>query len=462
MEHIMRLSAVNQQKQVVSQKMIQAAEILQMTSAQLDEYLSEKSLENPVLELGEKPIEEFDHKELEKYQWISAHDEQNRYLYQKLETGDDDRGSWEGEAKEQETLKDYLWSQLITGSYEARQERVLHFLLESLDSKGYFSDSLERVAQLFQMETREIEGLLKEIQRLEPHGVGARNLEECLCLQLEARGMLTKELEIFVTRYLKTMARNQLPAIAREMKLPMETIKEYCALIRELEPKPGARFSDVRQLSYIVPDVVVVKFKDHFSLMLNESLYPDISMNMEYVRMCSEQSDEEVKKYLMEKIHQVEWLKKCVAQRNNTLFSVAQAILARQELFFKRGRDFLRPLRMSEVAEELGIHESAVSRAVKQKYLQCAWGIFPMSYFFARTAVGPSAEPWTDVPVQATAFDVKRRLLEIIRNEDHKKPYSDRILAELLGNQGFPISRRTVAKYREELGVPGITGRKEY
>lgn len=458
----MKLMLSNQQKQIISQKMILSAKILQMTAVQLDEYLGEKSLENPVLELAERPREEFDKKELEKYQWISAHDEQNRYLYQKMETEDQGIAAWDIEDEKQETLKDYLWSQLLGNDYTKKQERILDFMLESLDSKGYFLDPLESVASRFQVDTEEAEQLLKQIQKLEPAGVGARSLEECLILQLRAAGRLTDELECFVRKHLKTMAKNQLPVIAREMKLPLETIKEFCSLVRQLEPKPGARFSDVRHLSYIVPDLIVVKFKDHFGLMLNESLYPDIVLNMEYVRMCSTQEDPEVKKYLMDKIHQAQWLKKCVAQRNSTLFSVAQEILIRQEEFFKNGQNYLKPLRMADVAEALDIHESTVSRAVSQKYIQCTWGIFPMSHFFARAAVETGSEGAADESVQATVLDVKRTLAAMIQKEDHKKPYSDRILAELLEKEGFPISRRTVAKYREEMGIPGATGRKEY
>lgn len=441
--------------------MIQASEILQMTSVQLETYLYEKSLENPVLELKEKPSEEFEQRGLEKYLWISEHDEQNRYLYQRIEQPDTDLQEWAGNEEYSETLKDYLWSQLMTENYSPKQRQILDYMLESLDSKGYFQESVDSVALRFQAAPREIEQLLRELQQLEPYGVGARNLEECLCLQLKAQGRLTEPLREFIETYLKKMAKNQLPAIAKEMGISLETVKSYCQIVRELEPKPGARFSDVRQLSYIVPDVVIVKFRDHFSLMLNESLYPDISVNAQYVQMCSHQEDDEVKRYLMEKIHQVEWLKQCVAQRNKTLFSVAQVILNRQEAFFRRGKEFLCPLRMGDAAEELGVHESTISRAVKQKYIQCSWGIFPMSYFFARAAVEQVKEKGQK-RIQATASDVKRTMAELIQNENHKKPYSDYILAKLLEERGFSISRRTITKYREEMGIPSMTGRKEY
>lgn len=456
----MELSLKAEQKQILSQKMIQSAEILQMTAAQLEEYLNEQELENPVLELTEKAPERFDRGELEKYQWICAHDEQNRYLYQKVEAPEEDLPEWNMELDEPENLRDHLWSQLVAGSYEPRKEAALQYMLESLDSRGYFTDSLQEAADRCRLSLKEAEELLGMIQELEPHGVGARNLEECLCLQLRSQGRLTPELEDFVCHYLEKMAKNQLPAIAKAMGIPLNRVKQYCAVVKTLDPKPAARFSDVRQLSYIIPDVVIVKFKGHFDILLNESLYPDISLNQEYVSMCAKQEDPEVKQYLLDKIHQAEWIKQCIAQRNTTLFAVVKEILSRQEEFFLYGKNSLKPLRMRDAAESLGIHESTVSRAVRQKYLQCTWGIFPLSYFFAKAAC--MEEGAQQVQTGATASDVKRALAELVETEDHKNPRSDRVLAELLAAQGFAISRRTVAKYREQLGIPGTSGRREY
>lgn len=453
----MALSLKTEQKQTISHKMIQSGEILQMASQELENYLNEQLLENPVLEVSEKKPEDLEKKELEKYQWICAHDEQNRYLYSKLEADDDEPPEWNVDVSGDESLGEYLWSQLLTGEYSAEEENILHFLIDSLDSKGYFTDSLEEVARRFEVEEKEAEKMLEQIQKLEPAGVGARNLQECLCLQLEAEGELTPKLREFIENHLMEMAKNQLPAAAKETGVPLEQIKEFCAIIRELNPKPGAQFSDVRQLAYVVPDVVVVKFKGHIDVLLNESLYPDISLNSQYVRMCTEQDDKELRHYLLDKIHQAEWLKQCIAQRNTTLFSVVKSILCWQEDFFQYGVDFLKPMRLIDIAEELGIHESTVSRAVSQKYLQCSWGVFPLQYFFAKTAVSAQSGEQS-----ATAFDVKRALKAVIDGENKRKPYSDRILAELLTEQNYNISRRTVAKYRDELGIPGTTGRKQY
>lgn len=460
----MALQLNTEQKQILSQKMIQSTKILQMTAAQLEEYLNELSMENPLLDLVQKQPEDFNDKELEKYQWLSSHDEQNRYLYQKIEAQDEEAQNWNINQEQPESLHEHLWSQLFMRKISQKDEEAYHYLLESLDSRGYFTDSLSEFADRFTITDEYAEYLLQSIQQLTPSGVGARNLEECLCLQLEQQGLLTDELKEFVCHHLEGMAKNQLPAIARAMKLPLETIKEYRRIIKTLEPKPGMLFTDSRQASYIIPDVIIVKFKGHFDILLNESLYPDITLNAGYVKMCEENSDLEVKQYLLKKIHQVEWVKQCIAQRNTTLLRVCQAILAKQENFFQRGPTYIKPLRLIDLAALLGIHESTVSRAVREKYLQCSWGIFQLSHFFQKSAPDRSDKDNTrsDPADKSTVSDVKAVLKELIQSENKKKPYSDQLLSELLTNYGFPIKRRTVSKYREEEQIPGASGRKEY
>lgn len=459
----MELSLHTEQKQLVSQKMIQSLDILQMAAAQLKEYMETQLLENPVMELDEKHPEQFDKKELEKYQWISSHDEQNRYLYQKIESTEEELPEWNLSDTRTESLRDYLWSQLLTKDLPADAEKPIRFLLESLDYRGYFTDSLETFARQFRLTRRRAEELLSMVRSLEPAGVGARNLQDCLCIQLERQGELSEVMKNFVNGYLPELAKNQLPAIAREMKIPVKTVEQMAARVRELDPKPGSRFSDVRQTSYILPDVVVVKFADHFDILLNESLYPDIFINREYIQMCEKQEDPKVREYLTEKIRQAEWLKQCIAQRNLTLFSVAQEMVSSQAGFFRRGPSALKPLRQADVARKLGINESTVSRAVREKYLQCSWGIFPLQYFFAKTVQRFGREQKTgQETASATVSEIKNAMEEIIRDEDKQKPYSDRMLSELLEARGFSVSRRTVAKYREEALIPPASGRKKY
>lgn len=463
----MALELKQEQKQILSQKMIQSASILQMSAADLEEYLNEQSMENPVIDLiqkvPEESTEETAQKDAETYQWIQSHDEQNRYLYQKIETTEDDLPEWNFDTRQAENLADSLWEQLLIKHIPAQDEEDIRAILESLDKRGYFSEALEDFLQYFHMDEERFSTLLQLVQTLEPAGVGARSLNECLCLQLERKGLLTPTLEKFVNFHLEKMAKNQLPAIAKELSIPLGQVKEYCQLIRTLDPKPGAYLGRVQRTHYINPDVIVVKFKGHLDILLNDSVYPDISLNTGYLQMYQSSSDKEVQDYLQKKISQAEWIRQCIAQRNATLFSVAREIVARQHDFFLEGISGLKPLRMADVANKLEIHESTVSRAVRMKYLQCTWGTFPLSYFFAKsTARSASLDIFGTSDEASTAAEIKTAIRKIIEGEDREKPYSDRALAQKLEEQGISISRRTIAKYREEENIPNASGRKEY
>lgn len=462
----MALELTQEQKQILSQKMIQSASILQMSAEDLEEYLNEQSLENPVIDLVSPKTDSDSIKEENTYQWISSHDEQNRYLYQRIETNENDLPEWNFKVQQSEPLSAMLWEQLLVKQIPAKYEQDLKIILNSLDDNGYFSEPLDEFLQHFSMEKHYFFHLLELIQSLDPAGIGARSLNECLCIQLKRNGLLTPDLEEFICSHLEQVAKNQLPAIAKEMSLPLNKVKEYSKLIRTLNPKPGAFLVNSHRTHYINPDVIIVKFKDHLDILLNESIYPDITLNTTYMKMFQEQTDKEVQNYLLKKINQAEWIRQCIAQRNSTLLSVVKEIVTYQADFFADGPSHLKPLRLVDIANRLDIHESTVSRAVHQKYLQCTWGTFPLNYFFAKNALRSSVSPiFKNADSEAgtiTAADIKLALKNIIAKEDKKKPYSDRILSEKLEEQGYTISRRTVAKYREEEHIPGASGRKEY
>ena len=273
------------------------------------------------------------------------------------------------------------------------------------------------------MEEKTVEGLLEELQGLDPAGVCARDLDECLKLQLRRRDMLTPVLEFIVDNCLEQVAKNQIPAISRKLHLSSAETAGYCQIIKSLNPKPGISFSSREQLRYIIPDVTIVKFKDHFDLLLNESMYPSIELNSYYQKMNQDSEAPEVKEYLSTKIRQAEWVKQCVLQRGKTLMQVSIAILEHQEEFFTYGPSRLAPLRLADIAGELGIHESTVSRAVNKKYLQCSWGVYPMNFFFSRAAAVQEKEGGKNSQ-SVTAVEVKRALRRIIDGENKKKPYS--------------------------------------
>ena len=452
------------QTQTLSQRMIQSAEILQMTSQELNTYINELALENPVIDIVEPPTAEEQRESIEQQEWLNSFNEENYYLYQRQNNDDDYdfKSSWNINTDDGETLQDYLWSQLITENFTDQETEIIKFMLECLDNKGYLEESTETIASYFGTDTEIVEDLLSDLQALDPSGVCARTLEECLKLQLERRDILTPVLESIIDNCLEMVAKNQIPAIARKLRLSPTETAGYCQIIKSLNPKPGVSFSSRDQLRYIIPDVTIVKFKDHFDILLNESMYPTIELNSYYRQMNQNPESSELKEYLGNKIRQAEWVKQCVTQRGKTLMQVSRAILEHQEEFFTFGPAHLNPLRLADIAQELDIHESTVSRAVSKKYLQCSWGVYPMNFFFSRSVAVQESSSSESGTQSVTAADIKRVLREIIEEENKKKPYSDRLLGEKLAERGITISRRTVAKYREEEGIADASGRKEY
>ena len=448
------------QTQTLSQRMIQSAEILQMTSQELNTYINELALENPVIDIVEPPTAEEQRESIEQQEWLNSFNEENYYLYQRQNNDDDYdfKSSWNINTDDGETLQDYLWSQLITENFTDQETEIIKFMLECLDNKGYLEESTETIASYFGTDTEIVEDLLSDLQALDPSGVCARTLEECLKLQLERRDILTPVLESIIDNCLEMVAKNQIPAIARKLRLSPTETAGYCQIIKSLNPKPGVSFSSRDQLRYIIPDVTIVKFKDHFDILLNESMYPTIELNSYYRQMNQNPESSELKEYLGNKIRQAEWVKQCVTQRGKTLMQVSRAILEHQEEFFTFGPAHLNPLRLADIAQELDIHESTVSRAVSKKYLQCSWGVFPLNYFLTASVSKKSSGSGAGI----TPMQIKEVMKQIIDEEDKKKPYSDRIISEELEKRDIHLSRRTVAKYREELGIPDKSGRKSW
>ena len=368
------------QTQTLSQRMIQSAEILQMTSQELNTYINELALENPVIDIVEPPTAEEQRESIEQQEWLNSFNEENYYLYQRQNNDDDYdfKSSWNINTDDGETLQDYLWSQLITENFTDQETEIIKFMLECLDNKGYLEESTETIASYFGTDTEIVEDLLSDLQALDPSGVCARTLEECLKLQLERRNMLTPVLESIIDNCLEMVAKNQIPAIARKLRLSPTETAGYCQIIKSLNPKPGVSFSSRDQLRYIIPDVTIVKFKDHFDILLNESMYPTIELNSYYRQMNQNPESSELKEYLGNKIRQAEWVKQCVTQRGKTLMQVSRAILEHQEEFFTFGPAHLNPLRLADIAQELDIHDQ---QSCQQEIPSVLLGCIPHELF---------------------------------------------------------------------------------
>ena len=453
----MSLNLQTKQNQSMSQRMIQSIRILQMTSQELESYIDELALENPAMDVEKSAGESID-----AYYQLYAIQEQNRYLTQRQNNDDDydPKGSWNILTDRGDTLRDHLLAQLDLKAFSRTEVLILYYLLENLDGRGYLTEDAAFVAEQYDVETEDVERLIHCLQALEPVGICARNLSECLRLQLAASGQLDDALEQILGECLELVAKNKYAAIAGKLGITAAKAAWYGALIRSLDPKPGSRFYHQDDARYIVPDTYIYRTGDRFTISLNSADTPTICVNSYYQSLCRDTDDAEAREYLQEKIQQAQWLSKCITQRQVTLQRVSEEIFRRQTAFFIHGPDHLQTMKMSEVADAIEMHESTVSRAIDKKYVQCDYGVFPMQYFFQRKATARNTRAVAFDEQSFTSTDVKRMLREIIETEDPKKPFSDRILGEKLQERGVSISRRTISKYREEAGIPDASGRK--
>ena len=460
----MELSMSMKQTQTLSPQMMQSMEILQMGSQELLEYIQDQVQENPVLEMEEKYGKGDDTAVLQrKLEWLESTDAQNRYYHQQ-DTEDDEKdpiSNYGTVDEREENLYLYVLSQLEVMDLEPELLPVGRFLVESLNQNGWLDESVEDLAEELGKPVEEVEKALAAVQSLEPAGVGDRNLSECLVLQLQRRHE-DSELAIRIARdYLDPLSKSRYGLIAKSLGVCQEEVRTACDLIRTLNPRPGGGFAARENLVYINPDLFVVNFPDHFELLTNDYFFPDLNISGYYCRMLKSTEDNEVKDYLMGKVRQAKWVVHSIEQRRSTLLRCAECILELQEEFFRRGPGHLKPMCLADIAQKVGVHESTVSRTVRDKYLQCASGVYPLSYFFSRSLGAPAARPGTEENTSSPDF-AKALLKKLIGGEDKHKPLSDQKLCERMAREGCELSRRTVAKYRDELGIPSTTGRKQY
>ena len=444
----MEQNLILEQRQLLSQKMIQSLEILQMNTQELEQFLKDKALENPMLDLEEVyKTKDENSKLLKKLEWLEKTDEQNRVYYGQDHT-DYEPVNFQNQT---EDFGSYLLSQLIEEFKTQREQEIYEILVYSLDERGYLKEIPDILIQTYGLTKKEINCYINKLKECEPAGVGAKDLEECLHLQLQRKHMLNGLEEKILHNYLTYVAKNQLKELSKLLNLPLDQVVQAVKNIKNLNPKPAQGFSSREHLKYLYPDITIVKFKDYFEILLDGDSHFTANINSYYVEMMNQENTDEVNNYLNEKYQQAKWILQCISSRRGTLLNITKALTQRQQDFFEKGPGYLRPLKLSDVAEELGIHESTVSRGIRDKYIQCSWGIYPMSYFFSRGILS-----------EETPDKIKSCIRKWIKNEDKQKPFSDQKIADLFKQQGIPISRRTVAKYRTQMGIRDAAGRKEY
>ena len=457
----MELNMSMKQTQTLSPQMMQSMEILQMGSQELLEYIEDQVQENPVLEMEEKYRSQDEDSVLQrKLEWLESSETQNR-IYHQQDSEDDstDPISNYGNADEsEENLYLYVLSQLEVMDLEPELLEAGRFLVESLNQNGWLDESLEDLAAELEKPVELLERALAAVQSLEPAGVGARDLSECLVLQLKRRREDSSLALRIAQDHLEALSKNRYNCIAKALGATQEEVRAACDVIRSLNPRPGAGFATRENLIYIDPDIFVVNFPDHFELLTNDYFFPTLNISSYYSRMLKDSDDAEVKDYLAGKVRQAKWVVRSIEQRRSTLLQCAECLLELQEDFFRHGPGHLKPMSLSDIAQKIGVHESTVSRTIRDKYIQCASGVYPLSYFFSRSLGSSRAKAAGDAVSPDTA---KNLLKKLIAGEDKKKPLSDQKLCELMAKEGCELSRRTVAKYRDELGIPSTTGRRQ-
>lgn len=437
----MNQSIRDEQKQTLSEQMQQAMQLLQMNAQELEAYMRELALENPMLEISppkERPERPLDFADA-------------GFFGRKFKTFASEELDGMRHMRKAETLLDSLLEQIAAAHIPELMRRELKWLAGELDERGYLPEEPQDFIPFSGSRLR-YNNALRVFQSFEPAGVGARNLSECLCIQLRRQGIQDEIPYIICKNYLERLARGQLNYIAAQTGASMRQVSNARRLIASLEPKPSNGFAGEDIVPYIQPDIEVVLDGEKLIAVPADRYAPCYAIDPHYFDMSQKEDlTAEEREYFRAKISQAKWAVSCVERRRDMLLSCTKIIIDVQNAFLKDGKSRLLPLTMTEMAERLEVYPSTVSRAVRGKYLSCHWGVFPLSHFFAQAVSGGE-----DITAGAVTSTIK----ELIAAEDSAHPLSDRGIAEKLAFCGMNVSRRTVAKYRDAANIPPASARR--
>lgn len=465
------LTIEQSQKLIMTPELIQAIQILQFNTQELENYVEEQLLTNPILEIApnapqsspestpENPPEEFSRKNEQEIDW-AEHFKDKEYddiSYKQWEyQAEKDEYTYEQYVSSEITLTEHLLFQLQFAPMKKYCRQVGRYIIESLDENGYMTLTVDEIAKAMNLTAEKVEFVLEIIQSFEPAGVGARNLKECLLIQLEHQGNQSPLIKQVIGNHLQDIADNRLINISKALGISVREVQEISDLIKGMEPKPGRQFGSSRDTRYIVPDVVVEKIDDEYVVTVNETSSPRLNVSSYYQKMLIDSDKESnISKFLTGRLNSALWLIRSIEQRRQTIYNVVTAIVKYQHDFFEEGAKSLKTLTLKQIAEEVGIHESTVSRSINGKYMQSPRGVFELKYFFTSGVSGQSGEG-------IASESIKTFIKEIVDHEDPRAPLSDQAMVEMLEARGIEISRRTVAKYRDEMNLPSSSKRKRY
>jgi RNA polymerase sigma-54 factor len=453
-----------QQKLLMTPELRQAIAILQMSTLELGEHIQKEMEENPFLDEKEpEEVPEQEKKEAEAEaeannaleQWMEYHSDRD-YGYMPQER--EEEKSFENYVTSRPSLVEHLEFQLRMLSRDDQDLPIGEYLIGSIDDNGYLTVELAEVAARLEVPEARVEKVLKMIHSFHPHGVGARDLSECLMIQLCHYGKNDPIITEIVQNYLEDIGRGRLNRIAQALNISVQEVQEICDLIRTLDPKPGLQYSNSEQVKYIKPDIFVEKIDGEYVVIVNDFQFPRLTINRTYEKILRqpEAFSQEARQYLEEKMGSAMWLIKSIEQRRMTLYKVARCIVDIQKDFLDNGIAFLKPLTLREVADIVEVHESTVSRATTNKYMETPQGLYELKYFFS---TGVQCRRGGE---RISARSIKKQIEEMVAQEDPTQPLSDEQIAQNLQEQGISISRRTIAKYRNELGIASTIIRRRY
>lgn len=454
MEIGFNLSQKQTLKLTLSPELQQSINILKYSSIELLDFIYEQANENPFLELTEKnssfPIS------------IHSYNQGDQFISHKLRSGTNKSFDHEyynpiqNYSPNTDTLERHLMEQMNMLNHLTKlQQDILEFLIGNLNEQGYLEIEANLVAQIFSIPLKQVEDIIKILQSFDPIGVGAKNLTDCLLIQLRARSDVKELVYVIVENHLSDIAEKHYRKLANLYDVTLQEVQTVADYIRTLNPRPVSQFH-TEMISYIIPDVVVEQIEGEYIIIVNDNFIPSLSINSYYKKMIQNKQSETTQPFLKDKFNEATLLLKGIDQRNLTLYKVTEAIIEQQPDFFKFGLKGLKPMRLKDISEKLNLHESTISRATSNKFIQTSHGIFKIKNFFTR-GISRNSNQQVD-----TTLSIKEKIKKLILQENQKSPYSDQKITFLLEETGIKISRRTVAKYREELGIPGSTKRVRF
>jgi RNA polymerase sigma-54 factor len=472
-----RLELKLSQKLVLTPQLQIAIKLLQMPQLELSQALNQELVENPLLEESseESSLEDVGPEEKDLMETFDTGDDTEAPLEKLINFTSDDyfeersydgrdlgyftpgnvtQPSFEYFLSSSPGLFEHLLWQLRLSRESEKVRSVGEVIIGNIDENGYLRTTLEEIIQVSEAGRETVERALRLVQSFDPPGVASRDIRECLQLQLKALNLGGTLVEDLVLNRLDLVGKKKFSQLSKEYGMPMEDIMAAVHIIEGLEPKPGRNYSS-SQANYIIPDVYIIKTDAGYQIVLNDEGLPKLRLNSFYQRLLSKRNSipREDRQFLEDKLRSAVWLMKSLDQRNKTIYRVTESILHFQRDFFDKGINFLKPLNLKDIAAELNLHESTISRVTSNKYLSCPSGIFGFRFFFSNAIQSDTGE--------ISSTYVKEMVKKIISEEDASKPLSDMRIVDIFKNQNINIARRTIAKYREELKIPAQSQRKK-